>query len=72
MDRVSPLPVVVGDFQFRACNLLWPCSLIETSDRVGFTDRERVVFEVSSQSLKCREAEKMEIAINPYAQPDDT
>ena len=27
-----------------ACNLLWPCSLIETSDRlikVGFTDREK-------------------------------
>ena len=34
VDRVSPGPVEVGDFLFWLVHLLWPCSLIATSDGV--------------------------------------
>ena len=54
---------------FLARNLLWPCSLIETSDRVKWDSliAKGFIFEVSSQALKRREAEKMEITINLHA-----
>ena len=47
---------------FLACDLLWPCSLIKTSDRVKWDSliAKGFIFEVSSQSVKQREAEKME------------
>ena len=35
MWTVSPGPLEVGDFLFWPCNLLWPHSLIETSERVS-------------------------------------
>ena len=56
---------------FLACNLHWPCSLIETSDRVKWDSliAKGFICQVSSQSLKRREAEKLEITINPNARP---
>ena len=68
VDRVSPLPVV-GDFLFWlviffGLVLLFSCSLVlETSDRVKWDSliAKGFIFEASSQSLKRRKAEKMEI-----------
>ena len=59
--------------QWLAYNLLWPCSLTETSDRVNWDSliTKNLIFEVSSQSLKRREIEKMDITINPYVWPDE-
>ena len=46
-----------------AYNLLWPRSLIETSDRVKWDSliAKGFILEVSSQSLKRREAENVDI-----------
>ena len=51
---------VMGHY-FLACNLLWPCSFIGTSDTElsGILIMKGFIFEVSSQSVKQREAEKM-------------
>ena len=73
-NRTHALAVNVDRrLSFLTCNLLWPCSFIETSDRVKWESliAKGFIFEVSSQSLKRREAEKMEITINLYARPDD-
>ena len=72
VDRVGPLPMVVGDF------LSWlviffglVLSLKLQIELVGFTDRER--FYIWSLELVNQEnwAEKVEITIIPYARPDE-
>ena len=62
------LPVVVG-----VCNLLWPCSLIETSDRVKWDSMitKGFILEVSSQSLKRRKAENYGDNNQSHARPDE-
>ena len=62
------LPVVVG-----VCNLLWPCSLIETSDRVKWDSliTKGFILEVSSQSLKRRKAENYGDNNQSHARPDE-
>ena len=56
---------------FLTCNLLWPCSLIGLQIELGDSLIVKgFIFEVLSQSLKQREAEKMEITIKPCARSD--
>ena len=61
VDRVSPKPVV-GDFLFWLV-IFFGLFYHGTSDRVKWYSliAKGFIFEVSSQSLKRREAEKMEI-----------